>query len=216
MVRGRDFIPNGEIGAVLVRDGDHCARCGQILEIARGIELGHVFQLGRKYSQAFGLAVTAASCKPVTVAMGSDGIGITRAVAALAEQTHDHLGLRWPRQSAPAHVHLVATGKGSEPYQGAESLAAALVEQGLSVLYDDRVDSSPGVKFADAELLGIPLIVTVGRGLPTEWSRCATAGPTSAAKCGWSPRRMRSPKGRRRSGNRSGWTEAPLSCAVGR
>jgi prolyl-tRNA synthetase len=167
VVRGRDFTPDGEIGAVEVRDGDLCPRCQQRLVVARGIELGHVFQLGRKYAEAFGLQVAGPDGAPVTVAMGSYGIGITRAVAALAEQTHDELGLRWPREVAPAQVHVVATGKGDEPYEVGASLAAQLDELGVRVLFDDRVGTSAGVKFGDAELLGAPLIITVGRGLAT-------------------------------------------------
>lgn len=165
VVRGRDFEPAGEIGAVLVRDGDRCARCGGLLTISRGIELGHVFQLGRKYAEVFGLEVTGPDGKPVTVTMGSYGVGITRAVAALAEQTLDDLGLRWPREVAPADVHLIATGKGDEPFAVGEELAHQLVGRGLRVLLDDRRGASPGVKFGDAELLGVPLIVTAGRGL---------------------------------------------------
>ena len=165
VVRGRDFQPAGEIGAVEVRDGDRCPRCGHQLEVSRGIELGHVFQLGRKYAEVFGLEVTGPDGKPVTVTMGSYGVGITRAVAALAEQTLDDLGLRWPREVAPAEVHLIATGKGEQPFDVAEELAGKLVSRGVRVLYDDRRGTSPGVKFGDAELLGVPLIVTVGRGL---------------------------------------------------
>ena len=115
VVRGRDFDPAGEIGAVEIRNGDRCARCGSALEIARGIELGHVFALGRKYAETFGLTALGPDGKPVTVTMGSYGIGITRAVAALAEQTHDESGLVWPRSVAPADVHLVPTGKDARP-----------------------------------------------------------------------------------------------------
>jgi prolyl-tRNA synthetase len=165
VVRGRDFSPEGEIGAVEVRDGDRCARCGGSLRIARGIELGHVFQLGRKYAEVFGLTVTGPDGKPVTVTMGSYGVGVSRAVAALAEQTLDEQGLRWPRGVAPYDVHLVATGKGQEPFDYAEGLAGQLDAAGVSVLYDDRPGISPGVKFGDSELLGVPTIVIVGRGL---------------------------------------------------
>ena len=165
VVRGRDFQPDGEIGAVEIRDGDRCARCGSPLQIARGIELGHVFQLGRKYAKAFGLEALGPDGKPVTVTMGSYGVGITRAVAALAEQTHDEKGLCWPRAVAPADVHIVATGKDDAPFEAAERLAAELSDAGLEVLIDDRRGVSPGVKFKDAELLGVPTIVIVGKGL---------------------------------------------------
>ncbi|HEY2044924.1 MAG TPA: proline--tRNA ligase [Jatrophihabitans sp.] len=164
VVRGRDFTPDGEIGAVEIRDGDRCAICGGELEIARGIELGHVFQLGRKYAEVFGLTALGPDGKPVTVTMGSYGVGVTRAVAALAEQTLDDKGLCWPRAVAPADVQVVATGKGDEALAEAERITAELEAGGVRVLLDDR-KASPGVKFADAELLGVPTIVIVGRGL---------------------------------------------------
>ncbi|MDT4891696.1 MAG: prolyl-tRNA synthetase [Pseudonocardiales bacterium] len=165
VVRGRDFGPDGEIGAVEIRGGDRCARCGGVLRIARGIELGHVFQLGRKYAEAFGLTALGPDGKPVTVTMGSYGVGVTRAVAALAEQTHDEKGLCWPRAVAPADVHLVATGKDETVFTAADEIAAGLESRGVRVMYDDRRGVSPGVKFKDAELLGVPTIVIVGRGL---------------------------------------------------
>jgi prolyl-tRNA synthetase len=164
VVRGRDFEPDGEIGAVEIRDGDRCARCGSALTIARGIEIGHIFQLGRKFADAFGLDALGPDSRPIRITMGSYGIGVSRAVAALAEQTHDALGLCWPREVAPADVHLVAAGKESQ-LDAAERLAADLEGSGLRILLDDRRDPSPGVKFADAELLGVPTIVVVGRGL---------------------------------------------------
>ncbi len=165
VVRGRDFVPDGEIGAVEIRDGDRCARCGSPLQIARGIELGHVFQLGRKYAEVFGLTALNADGKPVTVTMGSYGVGVTRAVAALAEQTHDEKGLCWPRAVAPADVHIVATGKDDAVFAAAGQLADELDARQVRVLYDDRRGVSPGVKFKDAELLGVPTIVIVGKRL---------------------------------------------------
>jgi prolyl-tRNA synthetase len=164
VVRGRDFTPDGEIGAVEIRDGDRCTRCGSELRIARGIELGHVFALGRKYADTFGLTALGQDGKPVTITMGSYGVGITRAVAALAEQTHDESGLCWPREAAPADVQLVPTGKDAATLAEAERLAGELVSSGIRVLLDDR-KASPGVKFADAELLGVPTILILGRGL---------------------------------------------------
>jgi prolyl-tRNA synthetase len=158
-------VPDGEVGAVEVRAGDRCARCGAALRIARGIELGHVFQLGRKYSGVFGLDVAGPDGKPIRITMGSYGIGVSRAVAAVAEQTLDSQGLCWPISVAPARVHLIATGKDDQPFAAAETLAAEFVARGLSVLYDDRQNVSPGVKFRDAELIGVPTIVTVGRAL---------------------------------------------------
>ncbi|WP_375490199.1 proline--tRNA ligase [uncultured Jatrophihabitans sp.] len=165
VVRGRDFEPDGEIGAVEIRDGDRCAICGSPLEIARGIEMGHVFQLGRVYAEKFGLRALDQNGKPVTVTMGSYGVGVTRAVAAVAEQTYDDKGLCWPRSVAPADVHLVATGKDDAVFRAADDLAAQLERDGVRVLYDDRRNVSPGVKFKDAELIGVPTIVIVGRGL---------------------------------------------------
>ena len=164
VVRGRDFTPDGEVGAVEIRAGDRCARCGSPLEIARGIELGHVFALGRKYADTFGLTALGADGKPVTITMGSYGVGITRAVAALAEQTYDEAGLVWPRAVAPADVQVVPTGKDVAAVAEAERIAAELVSLGVRVLLDDR-KASPGVKFKDAELLGVPTILVVGRGL---------------------------------------------------
>jgi prolyl-tRNA synthetase len=165
VTRGRDFTPDGEIGAVEIRDGDRCARCGSPLVISRGIELGHVFQLGRKYATAFGLTALGPDGKPATVTMGSYGVGVTRAVAAIVEQTYDEQGMCWPRSIAPADVHIVATGKDDAVFDAAASLATGLEAQGVEVLYDDRRGVSPGVKFKDAELLGVPSIVIVGKGL---------------------------------------------------
>jgi prolyl-tRNA synthetase len=165
VVRGRDFTPDGEIGAVEIRDGDRCPRCGAPLEIARGIEMGHVFALGRKYAETFGLTALGQDGKPVTVTMGSYGVGVTRAVAAIAEQTYDEKGLCWPRVVAPADVHIIATGKDDTVFTAADALAAELEAAGVRVMYDDRRGVSPGVKFKDAELIGVPTIVVVGKGL---------------------------------------------------
>ncbi|MEP6695941.1 MAG: proline--tRNA ligase [Pseudonocardiales bacterium] len=164
VVRGRDFTPDGEIGAVEIRDGDRCARCGGALVIARGIEIGHIFQLGRKFADAFGLDALGPDGRPIRITMGSYGIGVSRAVAALAEQHHDEQGLCWPREIAPADVHLVAAGK-SEQIEAALRLAEQMQAAGLRVLVDDRAGMSPGVKFTDAELIGTPTIVVVGRRL---------------------------------------------------
>jgi prolyl-tRNA synthetase len=163
VTRGRDFTPDGEVGAVEIRDGDRCAKCGSPLVISRGIELGHVFQLGRKYAEAFGLTALGPDGKPVTVTMGSYGVGVTRAVAAIAEQTYDEQGLCWPRSVSPADVHLVATIKDQAVYDAATALADELEAAGISVLFDDRWAVSPGVKFKDAELLGVPTIVVIGK-----------------------------------------------------
>jgi prolyl-tRNA synthetase len=165
LVAGRDFTGDGTIEAAQVRNGDPCPLCGGSLETARGIEIGHIFQLGRKYAEALGLAVLDENGTLVTVTMGSYGIGVSRAVAAVVEATYDELGLCWPREVAPCDVHLVATGKEAEVFETAGRLAAELDAAGVRVLYDDRPKVSPGVKFKDAELLGVPTIVVVGKGL---------------------------------------------------
>ena len=165
LVAGRDFTPDGTIEAAEVLPGDVCPRCASALEMARGIEIGHIFQLGRKYAEALDLKVLDENGKQQVVTMGSYGIGVSRAVAAIAEQSYDELGLCWPREVAPADVHLVATGKDQAVYEYAETLAEGLVAQGLRVIYDDRKQASPGVKFKDSELVGVPTIVVVGKGL---------------------------------------------------
>jgi prolyl-tRNA synthetase len=167
LVAGRDFTADGTIEAAEVRDGDPCPHCETgTLESARGIEMGHIFQLGRKYTEALDLQVLDENGKLVTVTMGSYGIGVSRAVAAIAEGNNDELGLCWPREIAPADVHLIAAGKDAEVFAFADTLAKQLDAEGVSVLYDDRAGKvSPGVKFKDAELIGVPTIVTVGRGL---------------------------------------------------
>ena len=160
---GRDFQPDGFIQAAEVRAGDSCPTgCGENLTAARGIEIGHIFQLGRKYAKALELEVLDEKGERVTVTMGSYGIGVSRAVAAIAEQHHDEKGLIWPREVSPADIHLIATGKDDEPFEFAEKLALELESAGIRILYDDR-KVSPGIKFNDAELLGIPTIVTVGK-----------------------------------------------------
>ncbi|WP_049576698.1 proline--tRNA ligase [Nonomuraea sp. SBT364] len=164
VVAGRDFTPDGTVEAAEVRAGDPCPRCGSPLSIDRGIEIGHIFQLGRKYADAAGLDALGPDGKPVRITMGSYGIGVSRAVAVIAEQAHDQLGLVWPREVAPADVHIVGTGK-ERQVEVALELAAELESRGLRVLVDDRPQVSPGVKFKDAELLGLPTILIVGRGL---------------------------------------------------
>ncbi|WP_309135095.1 proline--tRNA ligase [Cellulomonas sp.] len=165
LVAGRDFTADGTVEAAEVRAGDPAPDGSGPLELARGIEIGHIFQLGRKYAQALGLTVLDQNGKSVVVTMGSYGIGVTRVLAALAEANHDERGLAWPAHVAPAHVHVVATGKDAAVFEAAEALATTLASRGVEVLYDDRPKVSPGVKFADAELLGVPLVVVVGRGL---------------------------------------------------
>ncbi|MFC7402878.1 proline--tRNA ligase [Citricoccus sp. GCM10030269] len=165
LVAGRDFTWDGVIEATEVRDGDPAPDGSGSLHTRRGIEMGHIFQLGRKYAEALDLKVLDENGKQVVVTMGSYGIGVTRAVAALAESHHDEKGLAWPRAVAPADVHVVATGKGEEIFAAAEQLVTELESNGLTVLYDDRKKVSAGVKFSDVELIGIPTSVVVGRGL---------------------------------------------------
>jgi len=163
LVAGRDFTADGTIEAAEVREGDPSPDGRGPLVAARGIEIGHVFQLGRKYADAFSADVLAENGKPVRLTMGSYGIGVSRLVAVIAEQHHDELGLRWPAAVSPFDVHVVIANKDAEARSGAEELAADLDRLGAEVLLDDR-KASPGVKFKDAELLGVPWIVVVGRG----------------------------------------------------
>jgi prolyl-tRNA synthetase len=165
VTNGRDFEVDSYIEAAEVRAGDLCPKCDSPVVIDRAIEIGHIFQLGRKYAQALDLTVLDQNGKSQVVTMGSYGIGVSRAVAAIAEQTHDEIGLCWPREIAPADIHIVATGKDDLIFETAEKLALDLEAQGLRVMFDDRKDPSAGVKFKDAELIGIPFIVIVGKGL---------------------------------------------------
>ena len=162
---GRDFIVEEYVEAAEVKAGDCCPKCAKAVVIDRAIEIGHIFQLGRKYAQSLGLTVLDKEGKPVVVTMGSYGIGVSRAVAAIAEQTYDELGLCWPSEIAPADVHIVATGKEDHPFDVAEQIAKDLEVKGLEVLLDDRREASAGVKFKDAELIGIPKIIIVGKSL---------------------------------------------------
>ncbi len=163
LVAGRDFTADGTIEAAEVREGDPAPDGAGQLVMARGIEIGHIFQLGRKYTDAFTADVLGEDGKPVRLTMGSYGIGVSRLVAVIAEQHHDNLGLRWPAEIAPFGVHLVIANKDAEARAGAIGLAGELDGLGVEVLLDDR-QASPGVKFKDAELLGMPWVVVVGRG----------------------------------------------------
>ncbi len=164
LVCGRDFTADGTIEAAEIREGDPSPDGSGPLRLARGIEMGHIFQLGKKYAEALGLKVLDQNGKLVTVTMGSYGVGVSRAVAAVAEGTADERGLCWPRELAPYDVQLVPAGKDEAFLAAAVDLAVQLDEAGVEVLLDDR-KASPGVKFADAELLGMPTIVIIGRGL---------------------------------------------------
>jgi prolyl-tRNA synthetase len=168
VVCGRDFGVADYVAVATIQPGDPCPRCGAGLTLARAIEVGHIFQLGRKYCDVFEVDVPGPDGRPARLTMGSYGIGVSRVVAAVAEQTHDDRGLRWPRALAPADVHIVATGRaggGDDQITVALQLAGELEARGLRVLVDDRTGVSPGVKFTDAELIGIPAILVVGRRL---------------------------------------------------
>ena len=168
LVMGRDFTADGTIEAAEVREGDPAPDGSGPLHLARGIEIGHIFELGRKYSQALGLTVLDENGKARVVTMGSYGIGVSRVMAALAEANHDDKGLSWPVQIAPYHVQVLATGKDQAVFDVAEQIASSLDADGVEVLYDDRRKVSAGVKFADAELLGLPYTLVVGRDLAKE------------------------------------------------
>jgi prolyl-tRNA synthetase len=163
LVAGRDFTADGTVEAAEVREGDPSPDGAGTLVMARGIEIGHIFQLGRKYTDAFTADVLGEDGRPVRLTMGSYGVGVSRLVAVVAEQHNDELGLRWPSSVAPFDIHLVIANKDAEARTGAVALAADLDRLGVEVLLDDR-KASPGVKFKDAELLGMPWIVVVGRG----------------------------------------------------
>jgi prolyl-tRNA synthetase len=166
LIAGRDFSSDGTVEAANVVEGDPCPRCqGGTLSLARGMEIGHIFQLGRKYAEALGLQVLDQNGKLVTVTMGSYGIGVSRAMAAIAEATYDEKGLCWPREVAPADVHVVATGKDPVVFETAERLCAELESAGVRLLFDDRPKVSPGIKFKDAELIGVPTLLIIGKGL---------------------------------------------------
>lgn len=163
-VVGRDFQIDRYIEVATVAAGDPCPRCGSPLAIDRAIEIGHIFQLGRKYADALVLDASGPDGKPIRITMGSYGIGVTRAVGVIAEQMHDALGLRWPWEVAPAQVHIVSAGK-EEQVTAALALGERFHAAGVRVLVDDRTDATVGVKFKDAELLGSPYIVVAGRKL---------------------------------------------------
>jgi len=162
---GRDFVADGTIEAANVVAGDEAPDGSGPLELARGVEIGHIFQLGRKYAEALELKVLDENGKQRVVTMGSYGVGVTRALALLAENNNDELGLKWPAHYAPYHVHVIAAGKDDAMHDKAEAISRALEAQGIEVCYDDRPKVSPGVKFKDAELIGAPFTVVVGRGL---------------------------------------------------
>lgn len=164
LVAGRDFTPDGFIEAAEIKEGDPAPEGEGTLTLARGIEIGHIFQLGRKYTEAFDVQILDENGKRAIPTMGSYGLGITRLLAVLAEQRHDDAGLNWSVEVAPYQVHVVAANKDAAAIEAAERFAAELSAAGLDVLFDDRPKVSPGVKFKDAELLGMPFALILGRG----------------------------------------------------
>lgn len=178
LVAGRDFRADGFIEAAEVRDGDSAPDGSGALQTARGIEIGHIFALGTKYSEALGLNVLDQNGKSQVVTMGSYGIGVSRVMAAIAEEYHDEVGLKWPTNVAPFQVHVLVTGKGAELFEAAQTLGDQLTATGIDTLIDDRKKVSAGVKFKDAELLGMPWLIVIGRGLKdgTVEVRCRATG----------------------------------------
>lgn len=178
LVAGRDFRADGFIEAAEVRDGDPAPDGSGALQTARGIEIGHIFALGTKYSEALGLNVLDQNGKSQVVTMGSYGIGVSRVMAAIAEEYHDEVGLKWPTNVAPFQVHVLVTGKGADLFEAAQTLGDQLTAAGIDTLIDDRKKVSAGVKFKDAELLGMPWLVVIGRGLKegTVEVRCRATG----------------------------------------
>ena len=175
LVAGRDFVGEGIVQIADVVAGDPAPDGSGPIELARGMEIGHVFQLGRFFAETLGLKVLDENGKLVTVTMGSYGIGVTRLMAAIAEGNNDDRGLIWPRNIAPFDVHVIAAGREDVVYEAASTVIEALELKGFDVVFDDRPKVSPGVKFGDAELLGVPQIVIVGRdaaeGIVEYWDR---------------------------------------------
>lgn len=163
---GRDYVADIVTDIAAAGDGDGCPHCGAAMRAVRGVEVGNIFKLGTRYSEAMGATFVDQVGEERPVVMGSYGIGLGRTLACIAEAHHDDAGLCWPITVAPYHVHLLTLGPdGSEAYTIADRLYADLQQAGVEVLYDDR-DRSPGIKFNDADLLGLPLRITVAqRGL---------------------------------------------------
>ncbi|KKO80322.1 prolyl-tRNA synthetase [Corynebacterium minutissimum] len=163
LVAGRDFTVDEFIEAAEVKEGDPAPNGQGTLTLERGIELGHIFQLGRKYTEAFDVQILDENGKRAVPTMGSYGIGVTRMLAVLAEQRHDEKGLNWPVAVAPFQVHVAVANKDAAALEAGQKLVEDLDRAGVEVLFDDRPKVSPGVKFKDAELLGMPFIAILGR-----------------------------------------------------
>ena len=160
---GRDFTPDVVKDIKNVKSGDLCPKCGKPLGMARGVEVGHIFKLGTKYSDSLGCVYLDKEGKEQSMVMGCYGIGVSRTIAAIIEQYNDEDGIKWPAIAAPYKVIVIPTKTNDEEVMGlAEKLYNAYIDAGYETLIDDR-NERPGVKFKDADLLGIPLRVTVGR-----------------------------------------------------
>jgi prolyl-tRNA synthetase len=160
----RDYTPDVVADIANVREGDPCPQCGGTVMLRNGIEVGNIFKLGTKYTRALGAEYLGEDGERHPIVMGSYGIGLGRNVACVVEAHHDEKGIAWPAEVAPYAAHLVALGANKDPQvtEIAERLhdAANAAGDRHEILYDDR-DESPGVKFTDAELLGMPWILTV-------------------------------------------------------
>jgi prolyl-tRNA synthetase len=159
---GRDFTADLVVDIANAREGDPCPNCGAPVRLSKGIEVGNIFKLGTDFTEKLGATFLAEDGSRHHVIMGSYGIGLGRAMACIVEEHHDEKGIVWPEAVAPYRAQLVALGAGKDPAvaEAAEALYQRLADAGVDILYDDR-DESPGVKLTDAELLGMPLIVTI-------------------------------------------------------
>ncbi len=158
---GRDFEVDDYVDLRKVKAGEKCIKCGSELKLKNGIEIGHIFKLGTKYSESLNATYLDKNGKEQDIVMGSYGIGVTRLIAAAIEQSHDEYGIIWPTPIAPYQVIILQLGQSEEVINASENIYNKLSEQDVEVLLDDR-DERPGVKFNDADLVGIPLRVTVG------------------------------------------------------
>jgi prolyl-tRNA synthetase len=160
---GRDFTIRESADITSAVQGDPCPRCDAAMTERKGIEVGHIFKLGYKYTKSMGLTVLDEKGKAVYPIMGCYGIGVNRTMAAVIEQHYDDKGIIWPVSVAPFHAHLVGIAKTDDEFRQVDEIYELLSGAGIEVLYDDR-RVSPGIKFADADLVGIPLRVTAGKG----------------------------------------------------
>jgi prolyl-tRNA synthetase len=163
LVMGRDFYTENVLDVAEIKSGDPASDGSGALTLEKGIEIAHIFALGQKYSKALDLMVTDESGKLINVSMGSYGIGVSRVLATLAELNNDEKGLAWPIAVAPAHVHIVVLNKEDSAYKFAQDISEQLSERSIEVIIDDRKKASAGVKFNDAELLGVPFILVIGK-----------------------------------------------------